>query len=162
MQFTSPPVRFLIKAALLAILLGSLGFFIPLALLPDGFDATLAMAIGSFAGAFLGAWLAGIGETPATAKRPDESHSVFVGNLNFKARNEDLRELFAQYGDVHSVRIMTDRATRRPRGFGFVEMDEKGARKAISALDGQEFLGRKLRVNEGKERRNDQERQREA
>ncbi|WP_303907246.1 RNA recognition motif domain-containing protein [Thiohalomonas denitrificans] len=162
MQFTSPPVRFLIKAALLAILLGTLGFFISSALLPDGFNATLAMTIGSFTGALLGAWLAGIGEKPATAKAPGEPHSVFVGNLNFKAKPEDLRVLFAQYGDVHSVRIMTDRATRRPRGFAFVEMDKKGARKAISALDGQEFLGRKLRVNEGKERRNDQERQNEA
>ncbi len=158
MQFTSPPVRFLIKAALIAVLLGSLGFFISLAL-PGGFDGTLAMTIGTFTGALVGAWLAGIGETRAAENGSGEPYSVFVGNLNFKAKPEELRELFAHYGRVHSVRIMTDRATRRPRGFGFVEMDEKGARKAIPALDGQEFLGRKLRVNEGKERRNDQERQ---
>jgi RNA recognition motif-containing protein len=54
---------------------------------------------------------------------------------------------------VHSVRIMKDRATRRPRGFAFVEMESRGAAKAIKGLDGLEYMGRNLRVNEGAERK---------
>jgi len=73
--------------------------------------------------------------------------SVFVGNLAFKANASDLRELFADYGDVQGVRVMTDRATRRPKGFAFVEMDKKGAKAAISDLDGSEFFGRDIKVN---------------
>jgi len=73
--------------------------------------------------------------------------SVFIGNLAFKANAGDLRELFEEYGDVHGVRVMTDRATRRPKGFAFVEMDKKGAKAAIADLDGSEFFGRDIKVN---------------
>ncbi len=73
--------------------------------------------------------------------------SVFIGNLAFKAGANDLRELFEDYGDVHGVRVMTDRATRRPKGFAFVEMDKKGAKAAIANLDGSEFFGRDIKVN---------------
>ena len=73
--------------------------------------------------------------------------SVFVGNLAFKASAGDLRELFEEYGDVQGVRVMTDRATRRPKGFAFVEMDKKGAKAAIADLDGNEFFGRDIKVN---------------
>lgn len=73
--------------------------------------------------------------------------SVFVGNLAFKANANDLRELFAEYGDVQGVRVMTDRATRRPKGFAFIEMDKKGAKVAIADLDGSEFFGRDIKVN---------------
>ena len=73
--------------------------------------------------------------------------SVFIGNLAFKAGANDLRELFEDYGDVHGVRVMTDRATRRPKGFAFVEMDKKGAKAAIAGLDGTEFFGRDIKVN---------------
>lgn len=73
--------------------------------------------------------------------------SVFVGNLAFKANANDLRELFEDYGDVQGVRVMTDRQTRRPKGFAFVEMDKKGAKAAIADLDGSEFFGRDIKVN---------------
>ena len=73
--------------------------------------------------------------------------SVFIGNLAFKASAGDLRELFEDYGDVHGVRVMTDRATRRPKGFAFIEMDKKGAKAAIADLDGTEFFGRDIKVN---------------
>ena len=91
----------------------------------------------------------------ASTRRADtgEKKTIFVGNLAFKASPDELSELFTKYGTVHSVRIMKDRATRRPRGFAFVEMNERGATKAIKSLDGKEFMGRKLRVNEGAERK---------
>jgi RNA recognition motif-containing protein len=78
---------------------------------------------------------------------------IYVGNLPFTATEEELSELFAQHGAVHSVDLISDRQTGRPRGFGFVEMDEDAADAAITALDGMEFGGRTLRVNEAMERR---------
>ena len=77
---------------------------------------------------------------------------IYVGNLSFNASEEEVRELFAKHGTVHSVALITDRDTGRPRGFGFVEMDEAEAKAAIEALNGMEFGGRSLRVNEAKER----------
>ncbi|MCW8900604.1 MAG: RNA-binding protein [Gammaproteobacteria bacterium] len=80
--------------------------------------------------------------------------SVFIGNLAFKASANDIRDLFAEYGDIQSVRVMTDRATRRPKGFAFVEMDKKGAKAAIADLDGSEFFGRDIKVNFATRRKN--------
>ena len=77
--------------------------------------------------------------------------TIYVGNLHFSATEPEIRELFAQHGEVHSVKLITDRETGRPRGFGFVEMDDEAA--AISALNENEFGGRTLRVNHAKERR---------
>jgi len=74
--------------------------------------------------------------------------------LPYRSSQEAVRELFAQYGEVESVKLITDRETGRPRGFGFVEMEDESALKAIEALDGKEFEGRTLRVNEAKPREN--------
>jgi RNA recognition motif-containing protein len=78
--------------------------------------------------------------------------SIYVGNLPFTATEDELRDLFADYGNVHEVRLMTDRETGRPRGFGFVRMDDSEADAAIKALDGKDFGGRSLRINEAEER----------
>ncbi len=78
---------------------------------------------------------------------------LYVGNLNFQTEERDLRDLFGQHGEVVSLNIITDRETGRSRGFGFVEMaDSEAARSAESALDGSEFDGRQLKVNEAKPR----------
>lgn len=78
---------------------------------------------------------------------------IYVGNLPFSASDDEIRTLFGAHGDVQSVNLITDRETGRPRGFGFVEMDESGADAAISALDGQDMDGRSLKVNEARPRR---------
>ena len=78
--------------------------------------------------------------------------TIYVGNLPFRAYEEEIRELFAQYAEVYSVNLITDRETGRPRGFGFVEMDSDGALAAIEGLNGTEFGGRTFRVNEARER----------
>jgi len=78
--------------------------------------------------------------------------NVYVGNLSFDSNDDSLRGLFEQYGTVHSANVITDRNTGRSRGFGFVEMDTEGADAAIAALDGTEFDGRSLKVNEAKPR----------
>ena len=74
--------------------------------------------------------------------------SIYVGNLPFSSSEEDVRRLFEQYGSVHSVKLINDRDTGRPRGFGFVEMDESEAVTAIEALNGTDMGGRSLRINE--------------
>ena len=79
---------------------------------------------------------------------------LYVGNLPFSSSEEDVRELMAQYGQVESVNLIQDRETGRPRGFGFVEM-ETGADEAIEGLNGTDFGGRTLKVNEAKPRRFD-------
>src|SRR3989442_12412760 len=76
---------------------------------------------------------------------------LFVGNLSFQATEEDLRELFAQAGNVETVRIITDQFTGRPRGFGFVEMATKEeASKAVEMLNGRLFRDRNLVVDEAR------------
>ncbi len=77
---------------------------------------------------------------------------MYVGNLPFSATAAEIEQLFAQYGEVISCVLPTDRETGRPRGFGFVEMNEADAQKAMRALDGQQFGGRALKVNEAQAR----------
>jgi len=79
--------------------------------------------------------------------------TIYVGNLPFSASADDIRNLFAQHGAVQSVKLVMDRETGRPRGFGFVEMEASGADAAIRALDNSNFGGRNLRVNEAQERK---------
>jgi RNA recognition motif-containing protein len=79
--------------------------------------------------------------------------SIYVGNLSFQVQEEDLKEVFAEYGSVTRVSLPTDRESGRPRGFAFVDMsDQSEEAKAIADLDGAEWLGRTLRVNEAKPR----------
>jgi RNA recognition motif-containing protein len=75
---------------------------------------------------------------------------LYVGNLPYTVTEDQLRELFAPHGEVVSVSVVMDRDSGRPRGFAFVEMADGAA--AIQALDGQDFGGRSLRVNEARER----------
>jgi len=78
---------------------------------------------------------------------------LYVGNLSFSSTEADIRDLFAQAGTVTDAKLVLDRDTGRPRGFGFVEMStEAEAQKAINDLNGREFQGRALRVNEAQER----------
>ena len=75
-----------------------------------------------------------------------------MGNLPFSATEEEVRALFASYGEVISCSLPTDRDTGRPRGFGFVEMESADAQKAIDALNGTNMGGRSLTVNQARER----------
>jgi RNA recognition motif-containing protein len=76
---------------------------------------------------------------------------LYVGNLSFTATEDQVKDLFSQYGTPDSVRLITDRETGRPKGFGFVEFsNDQEARNAMSALNGQDFGGRALTVNEAR------------
>ena len=76
---------------------------------------------------------------------------LYVGNLPYNTTEDDLRNLFSQYGSIDSVAVITDRETGRSKGFGFVEFgNDAEARSAIQALSGQEYGGRALTVNEAR------------
>ena len=76
---------------------------------------------------------------------------VFVGNLSFQTTQDDLSSIFAQYGNVENVNVITDRMTGQPRGFAFVEMSNRTeAETAISVLNGSDLHGRTLNVNEAR------------
>ena len=78
--------------------------------------------------------------------------NVYVGNLPFSTNGADLETLFAEYGEVESAAVITDRDTGRSRGFGFVEMPDDAANKAIENLNGSDYDGRQLTVNQARPR----------
>jgi RNA recognition motif-containing protein len=78
--------------------------------------------------------------------------TIYVGNLPFSATENDVRSLFEKHGTVQSVKLINDRETGRPRGFGFVEMPSSDAQTAIQHMNGFDMGGRPLRVNEARER----------
>jgi RNA recognition motif-containing protein len=79
--------------------------------------------------------------------------SIYVGNLSYEVKEDDLKAVFAEYGSVKRVQLPSDRETGRMRGFGFVEMStEAEETAAIDALDGAEWMGRDLKVNKAKPR----------
>ena len=122
----------------------------------DNKNVVLAVMAGLLVGHFVGT---SVTTAPAMATTGDHSRqgntinssnitTLYIGNLAFHTSKYDLHNLFKQYGKVHSSRIMFDKVTRKSRGFGFVEMNNRDAQAAISALDGMDFSGRTIRVNE--------------
>ena len=80
--------------------------------------------------------------------------NIYVGNLPFSTTDTELRELFGQHGEISSASVILDRETGRSRGFGFVEMpNDSEAETAIEALNGQDFNGRTLKINQAREKR---------
>ncbi len=85
--------------------------------------------------------------------------NIYVGNLPYSVKNDELREAFEAFGAVSSAEVIFDRRTKRSRGYGFVEMDDDQAgRRAIEALNGSDFKGRELRVDESQPREEKAER----
>ena len=80
--------------------------------------------------------------------------NIFVGSLPFKVEESELKEVFEEFGEVTSVKIITDRETGRSKGFGFIEMpDDEAAQKAISEVNGAELYGRTIVVNQAEEKK---------
>ena len=77
---------------------------------------------------------------------------LYVGNLPFTATEDAVRTLFSVHGTVEKISLINDRDTGRPRGFGFIEMSSEDASRAMQALNGQDFDGRALKINEAQER----------
>jgi hypothetical protein len=144
MKFELPSFGVLVKTCIIALLLASLGFLLYPTLELETLSTQRLFSYALLTGAICGTLISTVVITPS---RDNHIESIFVGNLAFKMHPHALRELFAKYGQVHDVRLMTDRVTRKPRGFGFVEMNRRQARAAIRALDGTEFYGREIKVN---------------
>ena len=80
--------------------------------------------------------------------------NIFVGSLPFKVEESELKEVFEEFGEVSSVKIITDRETGRSKGFGFIEMpDDEAAQKAIAEVNGAELYGRTIVVNQAEEKK---------
>ena len=155
MKFEFPSFCYLVKTVFISLLLAATGYLLASRLYTGQFPAIQLFTLGILGGALLGALFAGI---RIQRKAGEGTESIFVGNLAFKMPASALKELFEQYGEVHAVRLMTDRVTRKPRGFGFVEMNRRDAQTAIRALNGTEFYGRQIKVNIANERKPAQER----
>lgn len=81
--------------------------------------------------------------------------NIYVGNLHFELNEDELKKVFEEYGEVSSVKIISDKATGRSRGFGFVEMaNDDEAKEAIDNLNGTDVKGRKVNVNQAREKEN--------
>ena len=90
-----------------------------------------------------------LGRFPQKTRRKKRSMDIYVGNLAYATTDDGLKAAFAAYGEVTSARVVTDRMTGRSKGFGFVEMPDRGqGQAAIDALNGQPLDGRPIRVNE--------------
>jgi len=133
-----------------------LGYGVLVAINPQGVPAASLFATGIMLGTMFGGLLAALAPkssatTKATSTSSDVSSSnIYVGNLPFNAGSDDVKNLFAPFGQVIDVRLVKDRRSKRFKGYGFVEMDTHGAEAAIKQLDGVDYAGRKLRVNEAK------------
>lgn len=151
MKIAFPTFKNIINSLIIALILSLIAYLIAPYLDINSVSPARLFAYSILSGAFIGSVLIGISVDLSSIGATHTS--VFVGNLAFKAGANDLRELFEEYGEVQGVRVMTDRATRRPKGFAFVEMDKKGAKAAIADLDGSEFFGRDIKVNHATRRK---------
>ncbi|WP_022942800.1 RNA recognition motif domain-containing protein [Psychromonas hadalis] len=140
---------------LLSIAVAILGYII-IAVAGLTLSAEISFAIGAIATGIAIQFIKTGKSTSATSSSSSDDDfattTLYVGNLPYRANEMAIRTLFAEQGKVLSVRLMKDKHTGKRRGFGFVEMPEKDAQKAISVLNEQEFQDRSLKVREANER----------
>ncbi len=145
-----------VKGIVIAGVLGVIGYFAaPMLGLNNEVPVGSLFAVGLFFGYLIGAWVTWrSGHTCARGKKNYSNTNVlYVGNIPFKAREDEVQRLFEAYGAVKSVRLVRGGPSRRPKGYGFVEMATAQDVKDALALNGEEFAGRKLRVNEAKDKK---------
>ncbi len=145
MKSLLPALRIIGISFVISLIIGIIGYFILGAMNVSIENATRYQTYILMAGALLGALIVQI--IHAYQNRSTEVVSLFIGNLPFRASNQQLRQIFSEHGTVHNLRLMTDKVTRKPRGFGFVEMNKNHAKIAVKKLNGYEFMGRELKVN---------------
>lgn len=117
------------------------------------FAPAFSASIAFFAGAIIAALLFMFLSTSAAKDQADYQGpmmTLYVGNLPYRVHEGEVKELFAQYGAVSTVRLVRDRKTGRRKGFGFVEMAEAGAREALAKLNDHNFQDRTIKVREAK------------
>ncbi|QWL59595.1 RNA-binding protein [Aeromonas jandaei] len=147
------------QAAILALVLAVVGYLVAQAL-QFSLKAEVIFAAGLAIGGFVVPLL--LKRTPANTAEAianQETCTLYVGNLPYRANEIAVRELFAEQGQVISVRLMKDKATGKRRGFGFVEMPAADAAKAIAALNDREYQQRTLKVREANDKRDKEEKE---
>ncbi|MGL4795489.1 MAG: RNA recognition motif domain-containing protein [Aeromonas jandaei] len=147
------------QAAILALVLAVVGYLVAQAL-QFSLKAEVIFAAGLAIGGFVVPLL--LKRTPANTAETianQETCTLYVGNLPYRANEIAVRELFAEQGQVISVRLMKDKATGKRRGFGFVEMPAADAAKAIAALNDKEYQQRTLKVREANDKRDKEEKE---
>lgn len=159
-MFRTPPMSSYFFGLCLVAILAAVAYFS----IPAASNGISILATGLFVGHFIGSFTGGSNAKTVSATRSNsqasasqspssngETKTLYVGNIAFRAPQSALQELFENHGRVHSVRLMTDRQTRKPKGYGFIEMDGDAAEDALAALDGNSFFGRDLRVSIAKQ-----------
>ncbi|WP_421202451.1 RNA recognition motif domain-containing protein [Aeromonas enteropelogenes] len=148
-----------VQAAILALVLAVIGYLVAQAL-QFSLRAEVIFAVGLAIGGFIVPLC--LKRSPANAADAvanQETCTLYVGNLPYRANEIAVRELFAEQGQVISVRLMKDKATGKRRGFGFVEMPAADAAKAIAALNDKEYQQRTLKVREANDKRDKEEKE---
>ncbi|MGL5976566.1 MAG: RNA recognition motif domain-containing protein [Aeromonas sobria] len=147
------------QAAILALILAVVGYLVAQAL-HFSLKAEVIFAAGLAIGGFVvPLFLKRTQADAAESITSQETCTVYVGNLPYRANEIAVRELFAEQGQVISVRLMKDKATGKRRGFGFVEMPAADAARAIAALNDKEYQQRTLKVREANDKRDKEERE---
>ncbi|WP_421187160.1 RNA recognition motif domain-containing protein [Aeromonas enteropelogenes] len=148
-----------VQAAILALVLAVIGYLVAQAL-QFSLKAEVIFAVGLAIGGFIvPLCLKRSPANAADAAANQETCTLYVGNLPYRANEIAVRELFAEQGQVISVRLMKDKATGKRRGFGFVEMPAADAAKAIAALNDKEYQQRTLKVREANDKRDKEEKE---
>lgn len=149
-----------VQAAVLALVLALVGYLVAQAL-QFSLKAEVIFAVGLAIGGFIVPLFLN-NRAPATVAEQganQETCTLYVGNLPYRANEIAVRELFAEQGQVISVRLMKDKATGKRRGFGFVEMPAADAARAIAALNDKEYQQRTLKVREANDKRDRDEKE---
>jgi len=145
-----------IKLFVAALILSLLGYYsaglLGMASTPTG----SVLATGLFIGCVIGGLLAALAPKGSadteTSKGKDQTSNLYVGNLPFNAGQDDIKNLFVPFGEVVDIRMVRDRRSKRFKGYAFVEMNSAGSIAAIKQLDGNDYAGRTLRVNEAEKK----------
>ncbi|MBL4774547.1 MAG: RNA-binding protein [Mariprofundus sp.] len=147
----------LMKLLAAAVLLALVGYFAGTALDLSAMPVASVLAVGLLIGCMVGGLL--VVMAPKSNASPaaqsggsDETGNIYVGNLPFNAGEDDVKNIFSPYGEVIDIRLVKDRRSKRFKGYGFVEMSAVGAKAAIENLDGTDYAGRTLRINEAKKK----------
>ena len=141
------------KSLFIVLAIAIIGYFAANALLADSsLNLGATFSIGTLIGGFIATVMSASNATPQSDNAEVKTKTLYVGNLPYKANESVVRELFSEQGRVFNVRLLKDKNTGKRRGFGFVEMAETDADKAIAALNEKEFQQRTLKVRAAKQK----------
>ncbi|TMN90722.1 RNA-binding protein [Pseudoalteromonas phenolica] len=141
------------KSLFIVLAIAIIGYFAANALLADSsLNLGATFSIGTLIGGFIATVMSASNVTPKSDNAEVKTKTLYVGNLPYKANESVVRELFSEQGRVFNVRLLKDKNTGKRRGFGFVEMAEADADKAIAALNEKEFQQRTLKVRAAKQK----------